>query len=236
MGGAPRLGPGLRSGWAARPALPRARGAPRPPAGLAAHEPAPPCASLRRCFAVAPGLCGGRAARAVSAWGRRFAKPAAGWLAWRGARTTPTRSRHATSLSGAPQVRSISEPSAARTSCPRSLVRPRRPPSPASPVLTPGVIHASMASAVAPGPGHGAKEPSRCLAREARGANARLVPAPTNNRPVVGHPVRRRAMLGRYKPSSARSPAPTAVARGLPQGANDPIITLRWGRVGSSLL
>ena len=44
-------------------------------------------------------------------------------------------------------------------------------------------------------------------------------------------------MSGMYKPSSpARSPESTSVANGSPNGSNDPVITLSWGRLGSSLL
>jgi hypothetical protein len=41
-------------------------------------------------------------------------------------------------------------------------------------------------------------------------------------------------MLGLSKPSSARSPAKTSVASGIPTGSNDPLRTVRWGRPGSS--
>src|SRR4030095_6560489 len=58
----------------------------------------------------------------------------------------------------------------------------------------------------------------------------------TNSRPVLFNPLRIRSMIGMYKPSSARSPDNTSVASGIPKGSNDPIITLIWGRVGSSLL
>src|SRR2546425_5767038 len=108
--------------------------------------------------------------------------------------------------------------------------------SPALPFATPAVIQASMASAVAPVNGNGDKYQSWCLARYARVSNALILQSPTNNRPGVFNPVRIRSMIGRYKPSSARSPDNTSVASGNPKGSNDPIMTLIWGRVGSSLL
>src|SRR5205807_5889184 len=93
-----------------------------------------------------------------------------------------------------------------------------------------------MASAVAPVNGNGDTYQSWCCARYARVSNALILQSPTNNSPGVCNPVRIRSMIGRYKPSSARSPDKTSVASGIPKGSNDPIITLIWGRVGSSLL
>jgi hypothetical protein len=93
-----------------------------------------------------------------------------------------------------------------------------------------------MAAAVAPVKGNGDKYKSWCLARYARVSNALILQSPTNKRPGVFNPVRTRAMIGMYKPSSARAPDNTSVASGIPKGSNDPIITLIWGRVGSSLL
>ncbi len=93
-----------------------------------------------------------------------------------------------------------------------------------------------MASAVAPVNGNGDTYQSWCLARYARVSNALIVQSPTNKSPVSCHPVRIRSMIGRYTPSSARSPDNTSVASGIPKGSNDPILTLIWGRVGSSFL
>src|SRR6266851_9137346 len=93
-----------------------------------------------------------------------------------------------------------------------------------------------MASAVAPVNGNGDTYQSWCLARDARVANALILQSPTNTRPGVCNPARIRSLIGRYKPSSARSPDNTSVDSGIPKGSNDPIMTLIWGRVGSSLL
>jgi hypothetical protein len=108
--------------------------------------------------------------------------------------------------------------------------------SPALPFVTPTVIQASMAPAVAPVNGNGDKYQSWCPARYARVSNALILQSPTNNRPGVFKPTRIRSMIGMYKPSSARSPDNTSVDSGIPKGSNDPIMTLIWGRVGSSLL
>jgi hypothetical protein len=97
---------------------------------------------------------------------------------------------------------------------------------PLSPCVTPAVIQASMASAVVPVKGNGDKYKSWCLARYARVSNALILQSPTNHSPVVCNPVRIRSMIGMYKPSSARSPDTTAVASGIPNGSNDPIMTL----------
>ena len=81
-----------------------------------------------------------------------------------GERPPKSRARHVTSPSGAPQVLSHSEPAAASTVGPRAGVRPRRAHAPTSPLLTPGGLQASMASAVAPVHGHGAPYQSWCRA------------------------------------------------------------------------
>jgi hypothetical protein len=119
---------------------------------------------LRKASAADPantGLAGSAGMAAVSAWCRRLSQPAACGVACRGERTANTRSRHPMARSGAPQGLSHAEPSGARPACPRSLLRPSRTHSPASPGLTPEGIQVSRASAVAPGD----QEPSWCLAR-----------------------------------------------------------------------
>ena len=172
----------------------------------------------------------------VSAWRRRVANPVGCGVACLGDRPPNPRALQGAAPTGAPPVRAHAEPAAARPACPRALGRPRRWHSPASPRVTPAGSQASMAPAVAPGQGNGATATSWGLARDARGARARLFQAPTHHSPGVCTPVRRRAMLGMSTPFSARSPATPSVARGRPTGANDPLIPVRWGRVGASVL
>jgi hypothetical protein len=181
-------------------------------------------------------LGGLRAVRGVSAWRRRCANPLACWWACLGERRTTTRSRPALAPPGTPPVRAHAEPSAARPWGPRSVVRPLRAHAPPSLCVTPAVLQAALASAVAPVTGHGDTDPSCCLARDARVSNARLVPSPTNRRPVVCNPRRIRSRSGRSQPSSARAPDRPAVDSGSPKGSTDPLMPVSGGRVGSSFL
>jgi len=177
---------------------------------------------------------GVRAIPGGSAWRRRFATPAAGWVAGRGARPPHTRARHAPPPSDAWQGRSTASPAAASPSGPRSVGRPRRGHAPASPCVPPPGRQAALAAAGAPGHGHGAPDLAWGRARDARGATARRCQAPTHHRPGVCTPARSRALRGRSQPASARAPDQPASARGRPTGANAPSRPLRGGRGGSS--
>jgi hypothetical protein len=93
-----------------------------------------------------------------------------------------------------------------------------------------------MAAAVVPVHGNGDKDQSWGCARDAWVSHALLLQSPTHNSPGGCHPVPIRSMIGRYKPASALSPDHTSVESGIPKESNDPLMTVSWGRVGSSLL
>ena len=63
-----------------------------------------------------------------------------------------------------------------------------------------------------------------------------LVPSPTSHRPRRPTRAGPRAMPGRERGASARSPDTTAVASGLPQGSRTACITLTCGTAGRSSL
>src|SRR6266852_9689247 len=100
----------------------------------------------------------------------------------------------------------------------------------------PSSIHWAMASTVPPVSGNGAKYPCWRPAMYARVANALILQSPTNSSSPGDSPASIRLMIGMERPSSARSPESTSVAKGIPSGSSAPIITLICGRVGSSLL
>src|SRR5712691_3138400 len=99
-----------------------------------------------------------------------------------------------------------------------------------------GADYPFQRTGVAPVNGNGDKYTCWCPTICARVSKALILQSPTNSRPLLFSPFRIRSMTGMYKPSSARSPDSTSVDSGMPKGSNDPIITLIWGRVGSSLL
>ena len=94
----------------------------------------------------------------------------------------------------------------------------------------PSLIQAAIASAVAPVNGSGDRYRCWRPTTYARVANALILQSPTKSSPGRRSPASIRLMSGMYKPSSARSPESTSVANGIPNGSNEPIITLIWGR------
>ena len=101
-------------------------------------------------------LGGVRAASLVSAWPDVFPAPPSGVPhAWGAHHQYPFVPCRDVPGRPAPHGPSTASPSAASPWCPRSLVRTRRANSPLSPGVTPAVIQASMASAVAPVNGNG---------------------------------------------------------------------------------
>jgi len=91
------------------------------------------------------------------------------------------------------------------------------------------VAHSPSASGQA---GRGPPETSPCVARKARGARDALGPSPTSNRPCRPRRAGTRRRQGPERGSSARAPATTSGARGMPTGARTACLTLPCGRAG----
>jgi len=181
---------------------------------------------------------GVKARSCCSAGASRWSKPAAWGAAGVGEGITNTRSGQSSSppTAGALHRRSNSYPWAITTASATSLVLTMGCNSPAWACATPWLIQPSICCAVVPVNGSGDREYCWCPPSGARVSNALILQSPTNSNPIRFNPASLRSMIGPYNPSSARSPDTTAVAKGIPNGATEPVMSLIGGREGSSLL